>query len=121
MQNMPLTFDELFRRFDNGQIAFDNKQIFFTRQDRSTGGQDRNASSEGCTVIDTKQGTQLGVLHIHLELARRAPQSALEDVITKAHIKDYDDGRKLFDLDLSDTRAAMIIQRAYGGIYSIYI
>ena len=119
MQNLPLTFDELFKRFSDGHIAFDDKVVFFTRQDRNQQAQD--SSSEGCTVIDTSRGTQLGVLHIHLELAQRQPGAIQEDVITKAHIKDRHDGRKLFDLNLRDNRAAMIIQRAYGGGYSIYI
>jgi hypothetical protein len=119
MQNLPLTFDELFNRFSNGQIAFDDKVVFFTRQDRNR--QTQDSSSEGCTVIDTSRGTQLGVLHIHLELGQRQPGAVLEDVITKAHVKDFHDGRKLFDLNLRDNRAAMIIQRAYGGSYSIYI
>ena len=53
MQNLPLTFDELFKRFSDGHIAFDDKVVFFTRQDRNQQAQD--SSSEGCTVIDTNK------------------------------------------------------------------
>ena len=73
MQNMPLTFEDLYKRFSDGHIAFAEKTVFFTRQDRNRQAQD--SSSEGCTVIDTNQGTQLGVLHIHLELAFGARQN----------------------------------------------